>query len=93
MCVHTCRRCRVCRWGTFLGKVARQDGSPISLGFVWGCPIKVERQAEPSAEYIEQIHRAYCSEVRRIFETYKTRFGYSEEESLELVSAKRAKST
>ena len=30
-------------------------------------------------------------EVRRIFDTYKSRFGYGEGETLELVSAKSAK--
>ena len=75
------------RWGTFLGKIER-NGKPISLGFVWGAPIKVTQQAEPSAEYIAEVHAKYCAEVRRIFDTYKARFGYSAEEELELVSAK-----
>ena len=76
------------RWGTFLGKVAKADGAPLSLGHVWGTPIKVTRHASPPAEYVAEVHAAYVREVRRIFETHKARFGYGEEETLELVSAK-----
>ena len=79
------------RWGTFLGKVASADGKPLSLGYVWGAPIRVTRQAEPTAAYIAEVHAAYVGEVRRIFDTYKSRFGYAEGETLELVSAKSAK--
>ena len=71
-----------------MGKTTNADGTPISLGFVWGPPIVVMKQAEPSDEYIAQVHAQYCREVRRIFETYKARFGYSDDESLEFVSAK-----
>ena len=79
------------RWGTFLGKVASADGKPLSLGHVWGAPIRVTRQAEPTAAYIAEVHAAYVREVRRIFDTYKARFGYAEAETLELVSAKSTK--
>ena len=114
------------RWGTFLGKVACTDGAPLSLGYVWGAPIPVTRQTEPTAAYIAEVHAAYVAEVchmhtprghtprmhtphaththmhlrvvsrrlvqvRRIFDTYKSRFGYDESETLELVSAKLAK--
>ena len=52
---------------------------------------------EPTAayalRYIAEVHAAYVGEVevRRIFDTYKSRFGYGEGETLELVSAKSAK--
>ena len=50
---------------------------------------------EPTAayalRYIAEVHAAYVGEVRRIFDTYKSRFGYAEGETLELVSAKSAK--
>ena len=39
----------------------------------------------------KQVHAAYVREVRRIFDTYKARFGYAEAETLELVSAKSTK--
>ena len=48
-------------------------------------------QAEPTAAYIAEVHAAYVREVRRIFDTYKARFGYTEAETLELVSAKLTK--
>ena len=47
--------------------------------------------------YIAEAHSSTPSyfirrgEVRRIFDTYKSRFGYGEDETLELVSAKSAK--
>ena len=58
---------------------------------MWGAPIRVTRQAEPAAAYIAEVHAAYVREVRRIFDTYKVRFGYAEAETLELVSAKSTK--
>ena len=81
------------RWGTFLGKVTSADGKPLSLGHVWGAPIRVTRQAEPTAACIAEVHAAFVGEVRRIFDTYKSRFGYADGETLELVSAKSAKTT
>ena len=49
------------------------------------------RHASPPAEYVAEVHAAYVREVRRIFDTYKARFGYAEAETLELVSAKSTK--
>ena len=79
------------RWGTFVGKVERSDGTPLSMGFVWGAPIKVEQNPSPSAEYVASVHAKYCEAIETIFETHKKRFGYADDETLELVSAKDKK--
>lgn len=76
------------RFGTFLGQIERADGSPLSLGYVWGVPIKVTQQSPPSPEYVAAVHEEFCREIVRIFDQYKGRFGYDEDETLELVSAK-----
>ena len=76
------------RWWTFLGHVARPDGTPISLGFVWGKPIPVRREPECTDEYVDEVHAAFIAAVEELFERNKERFGYPKEETLAMVSAK-----
>jgi hypothetical protein len=78
------------RWWTFLGHVTRHDGSPLSLGFVWGRPVAVRKQEEPSDAYVAEVHAAYVAAVADIFERHKRAFGYAADETLEIVSAKRS---
>lgn len=78
------------RWCTFLGRIATPDGEPISLGFVWGAPLRVRQEAEPSAAYVEEVHAAYVAAIRELFERHKGAYGYAPEETLEIVSAKRS---
>jgi len=60
------------RWRTMMPK-------EIDLGWVYGKPIETKERS------IEEIQLEYYNEVHRIFSTYKARFGYAEEESLEIV--------
>ena len=87
------RSSRHCLIALSLLAAISSDGKALSLGHVWGAPIRVTRQAEPTAAYIAEVHAAFVGEVRRIFDTYKSRFGYADGETLELVSAKSAKTT
>jgi hypothetical protein len=78
------------RWGvTFLGKVEKADGSPLTLGFVWGKPVEVEQMAEPTEAYVDEVHAKYVAAIQDIFERRKREFGYSADEKLVIVSAKR----
>ena len=78
------------RWWTFLGRVAKPSGEPISLGFVWGAPLPVRQEAEPSDAYVAEVHAAYVKAIGELFERNKGDFGYAPDETLEVVSAKKA---
>ena len=43
------------RWWTFLGHVAKDDGTPIALGFAWGRAIPVRHEESPSDAYVEEV--------------------------------------
>lgn len=55
------------------------------LGIVYGTPIDMPFDDEPTDAEVTQVHAKYCAEVKRLFDTYKKRFGYAEEETLEFV--------
>ncbi|KAL3933663.1 MAG: hypothetical protein SGPRY_000189 [Prymnesium sp.] len=76
------------RWYSFVGKIAKADGTPISLGYVWGEPIEVQKMESCPSEYVDQIHREYMQAVTSIFERNKRSFGYSDDEKLLFVSAR-----
>lgn len=52
---------------------------------VLGAPLSVEKVAEPSREEIDNLHAKYCSSLNTLFETHKLKYGYSEENHLEMV--------
>ena len=76
------------RWWTFLGHVQKADGAPLALGFVWGEALRVRHEAEPSDAYVAEVHAAYVAAIEQLFERHKKDFGYPEEETLAIVSAK-----
>eukprot|EP00397_Hematodinium_sp_SG-2012_P034717 GEMP01037260.1.p1 GENE.GEMP01037260.1~~GEMP01037260.1.p1 ORF type:complete len:347 (+),score=56.86 GEMP01037260.1:122-1162(+) len=49
------------------------------MGWVYGHPIETQDRS------IEEIHEDYCKELHRIFNTYKKRFGYDDDETLMIV--------
>lgn len=62
-----------------------------SLGFVWGEPIRVRQQQPVQEQYLDEVHDQVIRAVQGIFERHKSRFGYSDEETLVIVSAADAK--
>ena len=46
------------RWWSFVGKIAKADGTPISLGYVWGAPIPIRHVPACTDEYVEQARRS-----------------------------------
>lgn len=62
-----------------------------SLGFVWGEPIRVKQQKPVEDAYLDEVHGEVVRAVRGIFDRYKSRFGYDEQETLTMVTAEEAK--
>lgn len=62
-----------------------------SLGYVWGEPIPVKQQRPVTDDYLDEVHKKVTEAVSGIFERYKARFGYSDDEVLTMVSAADAK--
>lgn len=73
------------RGPTFLGYLG------VPLGYVWGEPIKVKQQKPVDEAYLDEVHGQVKAAVDSIFCRHKARFGYSEEETLEMVTAQEAK--
>lgn len=63
------------RWGTFL---------PYQkpLGVVYGQPIEVRQEDEPSQEQIDSVHAEFIARTHALFTTYKAEFGYDADEEL-----------
>ncbi len=73
------------RWGCTV--LPRVDGPTDGyVGFVFGRPIPVQGRT------VEAIHKDVCDSMERIFKTYKHRFRYAEDETLEIVNVKDGKS-
>ena len=76
---------------TFLGHVVKADGiTPLTLGYAWGVPIDVRHEPNPSDEYVMEVHAKYIKAIEGLFERHKARFGYDADETIEVVSAKKA---
>ncbi|KAL3656367.1 hypothetical protein V7S43_018741 [Phytophthora oleae] len=68
-------------WGKFWWMPkAPEEGK--RYGVVYGKPITTEANPNPTDEQVRAIHTQYVAEVQRIFEQYKTEFGYEEDETL-----------
>ncbi len=78
-------------YGRYFSWLPFHDEKKAFLSVVFGAPIPVLQQAEPSDEYINELWAAYSTQIHAIFQTYKGKFGYSEEETLVLKEAKSSK--
>ena len=69
----------------------KADGiTPLTLGYAWGVPIDVRHEPNPSDEYVMEVHAKYIKAIEGLFERHKARFGYDADETIEVVSAKKA---
>lgn len=50
----------------------------VAINQVFGKPIEVERKLDPATEDIEKLHDKYVSELVRLFDTYKEKYGYKD---------------
>ena len=53
------------------------------IGIVYGKPIEVQQEDNPSEEQIERLHQAFMSSIETLFNDYREHFGYDSEEVLE----------
>ncbi|OQR81994.1 diacylglycerol O-acyltransferase [Thraustotheca clavata] len=69
-------------WGRFCTWVPYQLTGKRKLGIVYGAPILVELNENPTDEECLKLHAKYVESIERIFDTYKTEFGYDDGETL-----------
>jgi hypothetical protein len=50
----------------------------VVLNQVFGKPISVEKNENPSTEDIDKLHAQYVSELVRVFNKYKEKYGYKD---------------
>jgi len=63
------------------------------LNYVWGEAIKVKQQRPVDEAHLNEVHAEVMKSVQGIFDRYKTRFGYADDETLALVSVADAKAS
>lgn len=69
-------------WGKFFTWLPLQQDK-FFLSVVYGKPIRVEKaEPEPSAEVVDAMYEKFYSEIKVLYEKYKERYGYSENERL-----------
>lgn len=50
----------------------------VTINHVFGKPIAVEKKENPTHEDINKLHQQYVSELVRIFDKYKAKYGYND---------------
>lgn len=50
--------------------------------FAVGRPIPVQQTLHPTPEQIEELHKTYMEELRKLFEEHKGKFGVPEHKTL-----------
>ncbi|EGZ24863.1 hypothetical protein PHYSODRAFT_256907 [Phytophthora sojae] len=54
-------------------------------GLAYGKPIPIKHTPNPTDEEVRAIHTQYVAEIERIFQQYKSEFGYEEDETLTII--------
>ena len=54
------------------------------LAIVYGKPLEVQQEGNPSDEQVERLHQAFMESINTLFHEYRDRFGYHTEELLEI---------
>lgn len=75
-------------WGRFFSWLPYHDQEKAFLSVVFGTPIEVKQQEDPSQEYIEEIWDQYIKQIEGLYNTYKDRYGYPSDEVLVMKEAK-----
>ncbi|KAJ0401531.1 hypothetical protein ATCC90586_003550 [Pythium insidiosum] len=68
-------------WGRFMWMPFRPPQGK-TFGVVYGKPISVELNENPSDEELHALHATYMREVERLFRDHKKAFGYDDDETL-----------
>jgi hypothetical protein len=75
-------------WGRYFTWLPFHDNKQKFLSVVYGAPIPIIQQDEPSDEYINEIWEQYATQIHSIFNTYKGKYGYADNETLVLKEAR-----
>ncbi|KAF0700339.1 Aste57867_9152 [Aphanomyces stellatus] len=76
-------------WGRFGTWMPLRLTGNRRFGVVYGKPISVTKNENPTDEEIAVLHAIYVERVKELFAKYKTEFGYDDDETLVIVSSKR----
>ncbi|TMW64451.1 hypothetical protein Poli38472_013073 [Pythium oligandrum] len=68
-------------WGRFLW-MPLQPPKEKTFGIVYGKPIAVTQNENPTDEELHTVHAKYMAEIERLFNDYKKTFGYDDDETL-----------
>jgi hypothetical protein len=71
----------ICFWGRFLW-MPRSPPAGKPFGVVFGKPIALKPNDNPSEEDLVAVQVEYIKEVERLFSQYKKEFGYDDDETL-----------
>ncbi|KAJ3049512.1 diacylglycerol O-acyltransferase 1 [Rhizophlyctis rosea] len=59
----------------------------VKMAVVAGAPIEVEKQADPSDEYINEIHKQYVKALEELYDAHKERFAKGRRRDLKIFDA------
>ncbi|POM69714.1 Diacylglycerol O-acyltransferase [Phytophthora palmivora] len=71
-------------WGKFWW-MPKAPAKGKRYGLVYGKPITPKHTPNPTDEEVRAIHAEYVAEIKRIFQQYKSEFGYEEDETLAII--------
>ncbi|KDO23508.1 hypothetical protein SPRG_11430 [Saprolegnia parasitica CBS 223.65] len=69
-------------WGRWCTWVPLRLAGKRRMGIVYGTPIAVEQKDDPTDDDCLAYHATYAAALQRIFDAYKTDFGYDDDETL-----------
>ena len=75
-------------WGRYFSWLPYHDSQKAFLSMVFGKPIAVRQQEEPSDEYIDQLWEQYTQQIKELYHTHKKAYGYPDDEELVIREAK-----
>lgn len=75
-------------WGRWFTWLPFHDNEKTFLSVVFGEPIDVIQQDNPSDEYIEELWQKYIGQIETLYHTYKDRYGYPKDEVLLMKEAR-----
>jgi len=68
-------------WGRFFTYIPHRR----QLAMVYGKPIPVKKVESPRDEDVAELNEQYEAELKRIFEKYKTQYGYDQKETFTFI--------
>ena len=69
-------------WGRWIGPIPSWIPLRKPMAVVFGAPIACPKLAEPTQQQVDAVHLEYMNAIKRIFNEYKGRYGYADDEVL-----------